>query len=124
MQLDLILLKPDNAFSQRLSEWSESRGIATESYDVRSEDYPDGMILVNSNQDCEKEDLDLHTLFDKKHIPTQKIDINGTLQVAVSNFQLWLTTNKCRSVLIVGAEELLENENLDRFLNKIKVTRS
>ena len=52
------------------------------------------------------------------------IDINGTLQVAVSNFQLWLTTNKCKSVLIVGAEELLENENLDRFLNKIKVTRS
>jgi len=47
MQLDLILLKPDNTFSQRSSEWSESRGIATESYDVRSEDYPDGMILVN-----------------------------------------------------------------------------
>ncbi len=124
MKLEVILLRSDNAFAQRISEWAIHHSIATETYDPRSEEYPDGMILINSNQDCEREDIDLHTLFDKKHIPTQRIDINGTLQVAVSNFELWIRTYKCKRVLIVGSEELLQNENLDRFLDKIKITRS
>lgn len=121
MQLDVILLKPENAFGQRIADWATKFGISTEQYDVRSEDYPDGMLLVNANQDFHKEDLDLHTLFDKKHIPTQKIDVNGTLQVAISNFELWLKTYKCRKVLIIGDEDLVKNENLDRFLGRIKV---
>lgn len=120
MQLDLILLRPDSAFGKRISDWASGHNIATEEYDQRSEEFPDGMILVNSNQDFEREDLDLHTLFDNKHIPTQKIDLNGTLQVAVSNFELWLRTYKCRKVLIVGSDDLCNNENLDRFLSKIK----
>ena len=77
------------------------------------------MLLINANQDFNKEDIDLHDQFDAKHIPTQKIDVNGTLQVAISNFNLWLTTNKCKRVLIVGSEELLNNENLERFLDKV-----
>lgn len=121
MQLDVILLKPENAFGQRIADWASQFGIETEQYDTRSEDFPDGMLLVNANQDFQKDDLDLHTLFDKKHIPTQKIDVNGTLQVAISNFELWLKTYKCRKVLIIGDEDLVKNENLDRFLGRIKV---
>lgn len=121
MDLDVILTRPETAFAQRINEWALQHGIATEAYDLRSEDFPDGMLLINANQDINREDIDLHTLFDRKHIPTQKIDINGTLQVAVSNFELWLRTYKCGRVLILGSDELLQNENLDRFLNKIKV---
>lgn len=120
MQLDVILLRPESAFGKRIGDWASDHNIATEEYDQRSEEFPDGMILVNSNQDFEREDLDLHTLFDNKHIPTQKIDLNGTLQVAVSNFELWVKTYKCRKVLIVGSDDLINNENLDRFLAKIK----
>ncbi|GAB5416471.1 MAG: hypothetical protein Crog4KO_09420 [Crocinitomicaceae bacterium] len=119
MKLQTIIIRPENTFGQRLSDWSATRGLRVEEYDPRSEEFPDGMLLINANQDFDKEDIELHDQFDIKHIPTQKIDINGTLQVAISNFNLWLTTNKCKSVLIVGSEELLQNENLDRFLEKI-----
>jgi len=121
MRPEVILLRPDNAFANRIGEWAQVNAIETEVYDVRSEELADGMILINSNQDCEKDDDDLHALYYKKHIPTQRIDINGTLQVAVTNFQLWLNTNKCHRVLIVGSDELLTNENLERFLQKIKI---
>jgi len=119
MELDTILIKPEHSFGQRLSEWADSRNVVTEEYDPRAEELPDGLILFNANQDFSKEDIDLHNQFDVKHIPTQKIDINGTLQVAISNFNLWIRTNKCKRILILGSEDLVENENLDRFLNKI-----
>ncbi|PWL27286.1 MAG: hypothetical protein DCO96_11095 [Fluviicola sp. XM-24bin1] len=119
MNLQTILTRTENNFGQRLIEWSASRGIATEDFDPRSEELPDGMLLINANQDFIKEDIELHDQFDKKHIPTQKIDINGTLQVAISNFNLWLTSNKCQRVLIIGSDDLLQNENLERFLEKI-----
>ena len=88
MNLHTILTRTDNGFGQRLVEWSASRGITAVEFDPRSEELPDGMLLINANQDFIKEDIDLHDQFDKKHIPTQKIDINGTLQVAISNFRI------------------------------------
>jgi len=119
MKLHTVLTRSENAFGQKMTEWSAARGIQVEEYDTRSEEFPDGMVLINANQDFIKEDIDLHDQFDKKHIPTQKIDINGTLQVAISSFNLWITNNKCQRVLIVGSDDLLQNENLDRFLEKI-----
>lgn len=119
MELNTILTKPEHSLGKRLVEWATAHNVATEEYDPRSEELPDGLLLINANQDFEKEDIDLHNQFDVKHIPTQKIDINGTLQVAISNFNLWLRTNKCQRVLVIGSEDLLQNENLDRFLDKI-----
>lgn len=121
MNLDVILTKPDSAFAKRINDWATQLGVATEDYDARSEEFPEGMLLINANQDFGREDIDLHTLFDKKHIPTQKIDINGTLQVAISSVELWLRTNKCRRVLVLGSDDLVQNENLDRFLNRVKI---
>ena len=80
----------------------------------------EGLLLINENQDIEKEMYELHTLFDKKHLPTQKIDVNGTLQVAVSNFEMWLRNFKCSNILILGSEKLVKNENLERFLSRIQ----
>jgi len=95
-------------------------GIDTAEYDQKSDNQPEGMLLINENQNIEKEVDELHTLFDKKHIPTQKIDINGTLQVAVSNLEMWLNNFKCKNVLILGADNLVKNDNLDRFFSRIK----
>lgn len=119
MQLERIFIRPEHNLGQRLSQWANDHGVITEEYDPRSEDTPDGLVLINANQDFDKEDIDLHNQFDSKHIPTQKIDINGTLQVAISNFNLWIRSNKCKRILIIGSPTLVENENLERFLDKI-----
>ena len=121
MKLELIYLKPDSTFSLHIEEWAKNRGIETMEYDLKSEEIVvDGLLLINENQTIEKEMEEIHTLFDMKHIPTQKIDINGTLQVALSNYQMWQSNFKCKSILILGSDNLIKNKNLDRFLSKIK----
>ena len=123
MHVETIYIKPDSVFSAQIAEWAASHGIPVEDYDVKMEEHiAEGLLLINENQDIEKELYELHTLFDKKHMPTQKIDVNGTLQVAVSNFEMWLRTFKCKKVLIMGSDKLVKNENLERFLSRIKAS--
>lgn len=121
MTIDLFYIKPDSKFSAYVQQWAEKNGIATEEYDIRMTDHiADGFLLINENQDIDRELDELHSLFDKKHIPTQKVDINGTLQVAVSSAKLWMKNNKCKKVLVLGADNLVDNENLDRFFNRLE----
>ena len=123
MNLSKIYIKSDSAFSQYITEWASRMNIDTEDYDVKVADHTaDGLVLINANQDISRDIDELHSLFDEKHIPTQKIDVNGTLQVAVSNLDLFLKNNKCKEVLIVGSDDLTQNENLDRFFNTIAKT--
>lgn len=124
MSLQTIYLKSDSTFSTLLSEWASTIGVQTEFYDFKSEDITtDGLLLINENQDIDKDIQEIHDFFDIKHFPTQKVDINGTLQVAVSNFGIWMKNFKCKSILILGSEKLVENENLARFLERAKTIK-
>lgn len=119
MSLETIYLKSDSTFSTQLSEWASAIGVNTEEYDFKSDEISvDGLLVINANQDIDRETEEVHAFFDVKHFPTQKVDINGTLQVAVSNFQNWMRNFKCKTILILGADDLIENENLDRFLKR------
>jgi hypothetical protein len=121
MILETIYLKSDSTFSTIIAEWATSLGVQTVDYDFKSEDLQvDGLLLINANQDIEKDLDEIHSLFDLKHFPTQKIDVNGTLQVAVSSFEIWLQKFKCKRLLILGSEKLAENENLTRFLARLQ----
>ncbi len=121
MILETIYLKSDSTFSTIIAEWATSLGVQTVDYDFKSEEQQvDGLLLINANQDIEKDLDDIHSLFDLKHFPTQKVDVNGTLQVAVSSFEIWLQKFKCKRLLILGSEKLAENENLTRFLARLQ----
>ncbi len=121
MELDLLFLRDDSRFSSTIREWAEAVGIMAENYYYRPSDdqEPDGLLLINENQDIRKDLDEIHSFFDRKHIPTQKIDINGTLQVAINNFKMWKASNKCRKILVLGSDELVDNDNLNRFLGSI-----
>ena len=121
MILETIYLKSDSTFSTIIAEWATSLGVQTVDYDFKSEEQQvDGLLLINANQDIEKDLDDIHSLFDLKHFPTQKVDVNGTLQVAISSFEIWLQKFKCKRLLILGSEKLAENENLTRFLVRLQ----
>lgn len=122
MRLETIYLRVESPFSNYVRDWAERLGINVEAYEYKpSEDQePDGLLLINENQDIRKDIDEIHSFFDKKHIPTQKIDLNGTLQVAINSFQMWSGANKCKAILILGADDLVKNENLDRFMSSIE----
>ena len=104
-----------------MKEWATKMNFEVEGYEFKPQEdqKPDGLLLINENQDIRRDIDEIHTFFDKKHIPTQKIDLNGTLQVAVNSFKMWIDANKCKKILVLGSDEVVKNDNLNRFINGI-----
>jgi hypothetical protein len=122
MKLDKIFLKNNSRFSILLTNWANERNYVVEEYSEKKESPEegiDGLVIFNQNQSLDKEIAELRDIFDHKQKPVHKIDINGTLMVGVSNLDLWIERNKCKKVLIIGAESLIENPNLERYLERL-----
>lgn len=123
MKLDKILLRTNSKFSIVLTTWANERGFEVEDFDG-SKDNPeegvDGLVIFTQNQSIEKEIAEFRDMFDHKQKPVHKIDINGTLMVGISNLDLWVERNKCKKVLFIGADNLLENMNLVRYMEHLK----
>ena len=122
MKLDKIFLKNNSRFSTLLTSWAIERNFEVEEFADKKEDSEegiDGLVIFNQNHSLAKEITDLRDIFDHKQKPVHKIDINGTLMVGVSNLDLWIERNKCKNILIIGADSLLENPNLERYLERL-----
>ena len=126
MKLDNIYLKAGTPFSKSINSWSEENANKVnevkERYDIHIELF-DSLLIVSENQSISKENWNLKSLFDKNQKPCYRIDINGTLNVAIANLELWLESNKSKNLLIVGKDEIVKNKNLDRFLDKLTVVK-
>lgn len=113
----------ETTFGKTISNWAESIGIETVKFDHKTEEQLneiDGLLLFHENHDIDKVQQELLLAFEQKQRGISKIDINGTLSVAVSNFSLWLDRNKCQTILVTGADVLTKNPNLERFLEQLK----
>ena len=126
MKLDNIYLKANTPFSKSINSWSEENANkvnqVTERYDLHIELF-DSLLIVSENQSISKENWNLKSLFDKNQKPCYRIDINGTLNVAIANIELWLESNKSKNLLIVGKDEVVKNKNLNRFLEKLTIVK-
>lgn len=123
MKLDSIYLKNNSKFSQLLSTWAAERNFNLGEYSEKadgSDEGIDGLVIFNENQEIERDLGEIRDLFDGKQKPVHKIDINGTLMVGLSNLDLWIERNRCKKVLFIGGDNLLENPNLERYLSNIK----
>lgn len=123
MKLKKIFIKPESSFGSIISDWANSNQLEVENLSLEDgfDDSVDGLVIFNQNSDVERDLLEIRKVFDDSLKPVQKIDINGTLMVGVSNFSLWLERNGCKNVLFIGAEDLTKNINLNRYLEAMKV---
>ncbi len=113
----------ESTFGKTIADWAEGIGIETVKFDHKTEeqlDQIDGLLLFHENHDIDKGQQELLAAFEQKQRGISKIDINGTLSVAVSNFSLWLDRNKCKTILATGSDALTKNPNLERFLEQLK----
>lgn len=113
----------DTTFGKEMSSWAESMGIEGIKYDPKNDvdlEQIDGLVLFHENHAIGKSQNEWLSIFEGKQRGISKIDVNGTLSVAASNFSLWLDRNRCKSVLAIGSEELVKNVNMERFLNELK----
>ena len=120
MKAETIFLLTGNKFSNAITAWAAAR--ADEVLQVSDKlpdffDLTDSLLIFNQNQELTPEIQEIKKAYDKQQKPTHKIDINGTLMVGISNLDLWVETNKCRHILVLGGEELAANLNLERYSN-------
>lgn len=122
MKLETIYLKANTQFSKAIEAWCSANAnevVQTkERYELSIENF-DSLLIVSENQSISKENWSLKSLFDQNQKSTYRIDINGTLNVSIMNLKLWLHSNKAKNLLVVGKDEIIKNENLDRFLDKL-----
>jgi len=124
MKIDKFFLQTHTKFAKALSDWAQDMNVEIVDFherNIEEVDQMDGLLIFNENQTIEREAAELRDVFDLKQKPIQKIDINGTLVVGISNFTFWLERNNCKKILVVGSDHLLENPNLERFLSNIKL---
>lgn len=79
----------------------------------------DGLVVLTSGLDVDRNDQELIELAESRRVPVRRVDLSGTIQVAVSGLDLWMKNNKCQSVLFTGSDTVCENENLTRFLDRL-----
>ncbi|MFN5879584.1 MAG: hypothetical protein ACK44B_11995 [Flavobacteriales bacterium] len=123
MKLETLYLKNNSRFANLLTSWANDRNYTVEEFSDKNEDPDtgiDGLVIFNQNQILDKDIAEIRELFDHKQKPVHKIDINGTLMVGISNLDLWIERNRCKKVLFVGSDTLIDNPNLERYLENFK----
>ncbi len=122
MKVDVVFVRGNSKFSSLISKWAINKSSEVKVITDKFQDHfqqIDGLLIFNENQKLIKEIQEISTYFDKQQKVIHKIDINGTLMVAISNLELWFESTKVKKVYVVGSDELILNPNLDRFLQSI-----
>ncbi|MEY4596808.1 MAG: hypothetical protein RLZZ506_1228 [Bacteroidota bacterium] len=122
MKVSSISLFASTKFSSKIQNWAAK--VAGEAHLISDKtddffDHTDSLLIFNQNQDLNQDILEIKARFDKQQKPVHKIDINGTLQVGITNFDLWLDSTKAKNLLVIAAEELADNPNLERYLDAL-----
>jgi len=122
MKVSSISLLISNKFSSKVQSWAARMAIEVHAVNDKTADFfesTDSLLIFNQNQELSPEILELKARYDKQQKPIHKIDINGTLQVGITNLALWLDSTKSKNMFVIGAEELADNLNLERYLDAI-----
>lgn len=122
MKFDKVYLRGNSKFSEVISIWVDDKAneivYVTDKFQDQFQDM-DSLLIINENQNIQKEIQEIKAFFDKQQKAIHKIDVNGTLMVGLSSLGLWIESSKVKSVYIAGSDELLQNPNLNRYLNAI-----
>jgi hypothetical protein len=123
MKIEKIFFE-DNLFGKTIQEWTATFNVETNliesksNFDIKS---IDGLVVFHENHDISKTHLDIMDLFATHQLGINKVDVNGTLSVAASSFELWIDRNKAKTILFIGEDSLVKNPNTPRFLSSIKL---
>ncbi len=121
MSITKIYTKIKSVFSDRIEDLCQSKTIefAFIEKDERNFEDIDALVLFHEDHNIDAAGQEIRDIFEKKLRPIHKIDINGTKQVIVSHFGLWVERNKVKQPLFIGTDQLVENPKLDGLLDQM-----
>lgn len=120
MQDLTIFLEEKTAFTTTIETTLLEKGFAVEQIDATAEgDIPvDALVIFHDNHNLDKRTIEIRDLYEKHQIATHKIDLSGTLNVALSHLSLFLERIKSKKVLFIGAPSLKDHPKMEIFKEK------
>jgi hypothetical protein len=121
MAIEKIFTRASSKFSDRISQWCTSKNLEVISLDKDDKmgDEVDGLVIFHEDHNLDSTGIELRETFEKKLKPIHKMDVNGTKQVSISHFGLWVERNNCKNILMVGTDLIVDNTNFELLLSKM-----
>lgn len=121
MSIKTIHTKSKSKFSDRIESSCAPKSIHFEilDKDERNFEHVDALVIFHEDHNIDATGQEIRDIFERKLRPIHKIDINGTKQVIVSHFGLWLERNKVETPLFIGTDQLVDNPKLDGLLEEM-----
>ncbi|HRP52118.1 MAG TPA: hypothetical protein PLI97_01255 [Fluviicola sp.] len=106
-----------SAFADTVNAWLESLGFHVVAYQETSEQIEliDAVVMFHDNHNFDKKSLELRTVFETHQAPIHKIDLSGTMNVALTHLSLFFERTKCKHVLFLGSDSLKGLPKMDVF---------
>lgn len=113
-----IYLQEKTAFAASVRPSLTDRGFTTVAFDESQIEYIDGVVLFHDNHNFDKSVAELRDVFETRQVAMHKIDLSGTLNVALSHLSLFFDRTKCKKVLFLGSESLKDHPKMEIFNEK------
>jgi hypothetical protein len=109
-----------SAFALTIRNWLTERGFHVESFDETPDlvESIDAVVIFHENHNFDRSVAELRDLFEKRQVAMHKIDMSGTLNVAISHLSLFLERTQCKYALFLGSEGLKDNPKMELFKEK------
>jgi len=109
-----------SAFAATIRNWLTERGFNVDTFDETPDliEQIDAVVIFHENHNFDRPVAELRDLFEKRQVAMHKIDMSGTMNVAISHLSLFLERTQCKYVLFLGSEGLKDTPKMELFMEK------
>ncbi len=117
-----VYVQDNSKFGSSVSAWLTDKGVEMHVFNSEEEanfDSIDTAVIFHENHNFDKSVSDLRDELDQRNIPIHKIDLSGTMNVALTHLALFFERTKCKKALFIGSESLENHPKMDVFKEKL-----
>jgi hypothetical protein len=118
--ISTIYTPEKSAFATDLRGWLTGLGFNVETFDESSDGIEriDAVVIFHDNHNFDRPVAELRDLFEKRQVAMHKVDLSGTMNVAISHLSLFVERTQCKHVLFLGSEALKDYPKMELFKEK------
>lgn len=122
-RLETVYLTDKSQFASFIASALTDRNIQVVEFDHSADQVEtiNGVVIFHENHNFDKRSAELRDLFELRQIPVHKVDMSGTMNVALTHLSLFLERIKGTAVLFLGADALVQNPKLELFREKFSL---
>jgi hypothetical protein len=117
-----VYVQENSKFGSSVSAWLSDKGVEMQTFNPEEEanfDLIDAAVIFHDNHNFDKSVSDLRDALDQRNVAVHKIDLSGTMNVALTHLALFIERTSCKKALFIGSESLENHPKMDIFKEKL-----